>query len=303
MEGTIIDIENIMAKDIRVEVDETKGVEVEVEDTNENMDEDASAWTSITAPDGPVFSILSNNKSLPPTSDVSVDSEFVEEVDDDTQEWSTLKRKCCDKPGAELKPRWKVARRENAGRVLDNGSEVETNDDSKQCQSVIVSRKLKESVKSGDFVADKKKRKRFEEKCTEMESGVKFHYGGASWQVLHSKCLRWYKMSELYNTTKFKQHLGACKAKGNECNTLIMSFFKPKDINTEAKTKITASGQEQIFVGNNTCTPMPIKPPHTNNKLLARTLPCCGISDIHNSLMSTYISWTVVEGAGSIWRL
>ena len=110
-------------------------------------------------------------------------------------------------------------------------------------------------------------------------------------------------MSEPYNVTKFKSHLGTCKVKGNERNTSITNFFGPQDsggINAEAKPKITASGRKQIFVGGNTSTPTLTKLPHTNNKLFAQTLPCRGISDVHDPLVSTYISRTVVEGAGSI---
>ena len=123
-------------------------------------------------------------------------------------------------------------------------------------------------------------------------------------QVLHSRCSWWYMMTEPYNTTKFKLHLGTCKAKGNECNTSITAFFKPRDptdTNTEAKTKVTVSGRKQMFIGSNVASiQMSIKPPHTDNNLLAQSLPCHGISAIHNPRVSTYISWTVVEGAGSI---
>lgn len=41
----------------------------------------------------------------------------------------------------------------------------------------------------GNFVIDEGKMVRFKGKCLEMDGGAKFRYQGASWQVLHSKCL------------------------------------------------------------------------------------------------------------------
>jgi hypothetical protein len=230
--------------------------------------------------------------------------EFAEEVDDDArgiQEWSSLKRKRPDEAGIVAKSCWKVARREEGVTVLDDESGAETDDDGKRSRSAIASRRLRESMKSGEFVADERKRKRFEEKCAEMDHGAKFNYRDASWQVLHSNCSRWYRMSEPYNTTKFKSHTRTCKVKGKDRNTSITTFFKPRDPNdAEAKTRITVSGRKQIFVGGSTSTPSSIKPPHSDNELIAQTQPCRGISDTHNPLVSTYVSRTVVEGAGSI---
>jgi hypothetical protein len=262
-----------------------------VEDINEGTDNDSiSTWSSVVAPSSPAFSVLTDEESLPPTSDAS--AEFAEEADDDARgfrEWSALKRKHPDEPGVAMKSRWKVARREEVVTVSDE-SEAETDDNSKQSRSAIASRRLRESVKSGEFVIDERKRKRFEEKCAEIDRGAKFDYQDASWQVLHSNCLRWYRMSEPYNTTKFKSHTRTCKAKGKDQNTSITTFFKPRDPNdAEAKTRITVSGRKQIFVGGSTSTPSSIKPPHSDNELIAQTQPCRGISDTHNPLVSTYV--------------
>jgi hypothetical protein len=161
---------------------------------------------------------------------------------------------------------------------------------------------MKELVRSADFVVDEKKRKQFEEKCVEMDSEAKFRYQDTGWQVLHSKCLKWYKMSEPYNATKFRQHLGTCKARGDKQNLLITSFFKPKDPNdgTEAKLKITASARNQIFVGGSASALPSIKPPQAGNELVAQRQPCLGISKRHDPLVLTYLSRTVVKGAGSV---
>jgi len=298
-EGAAVDVRDIEVGDVGVAV-----VEVEVEDIDGDIDDDnISAWSSISAPSSPVFRVLTDDGSLPPTSDASGDPEIVEDTGDvgGVQGWLTLKRKRRDEPGTGLEPRWKVARREETRMMRDEGSGAETSDDDKQSRSTIASRRLRESMKSGDLVVDERKRGRFEEKCVEMDPGAKFRYQHAGWQVLHSKCLRWYKMSEPYNATKFKLHLGTCKVKGNERNASITSFFRPgdpSDLNTGAKVKTTASGRKRIFIGGYTPAPTSIKPPHNN--LFAQTQPCRGISNIHNPLISTYISRTVVEGAGSI---
>ena len=287
-----------------VEVDAIEDVEdIEVVDVDEDTDDDSiSTWSSVVAPSSPTFSVLTDEGSLPPTSDAS--AEFAEEADDgggEIREWSALKRKCPEEPGMAIKSRWKVARREEVVMMSDDESGAETNDDGERSRSTIASRRLRELVKSGEFVADERKRKRFEEKCAEMDHGARFDYRDTSWQVLHSNCLKWYRMSEPYNTTKFKSHTRTCKAKGKDRNTSITTFFKPRDPNdAEAKTKITASARKQIFVGGNTSTSPLTKPPHSDNELVAQAQPCCGISDIHNPLVSTYVSRTVVDGAGSI---
>jgi hypothetical protein len=288
-----------------IEVDAIEDIEdVEVVDVNKDTDDDSiSTWLSAVAPSSPTFSVLTDEGSLPPTSDAS--AEFAEEVDDgdgEIREWSVLKRKCPEEPGMAIKSHWKVVRREEVVTMSDDESGAETNDDGKWSRSAIASRRLRELAKSGEFVADERKRKRFEEKCAEIDRGAKFDYRDASWQVLHSNCSRWYRMSEPYNTTKFKSHTRTCKAKGKDRNTSITTFFKPRDPNdAEAKTKDHRLGAEANFrrwqyFDSTSST----KPPHSDNELVAQAQPCRGISDTHNPLVSTYVSWTVVNGAGSI---
>ena len=268
-----IEGEDIEGEDMEVEDIEAVGIEgedVEVADIDKLDEEDIPAWSDVTTPSSPIFGVLTDDGLLPPSSDAS--AEFVDVINsddyDEVQGLPTLKRKAPDKLDIGAKSRWKVARREEAGRLLDDGSGVETDDGNKPSQSATASRRLRESVRSGEFVADEQK-KRFEGRCIEKDQGVKFRYN-AGWQVLHSKCSKWFKMSEPYNTTRFKIHIGTCKARGNERNTSIMSFFKPTDLNNvEAKPKITISGQKQIFVGGSTSkASTPIKPPHSNNQLV-----------------------------------
>ena len=300
IEGEDIEVEEIEVEDI--EAVGIKGEDVEVADIDELDEEDISAWSDITTPSSPILGVLTDYGSLPPSSDAS--TEFVDVIDSndkEVQRLPTLKRKAPDESGVGAKSRWKVARREEGGRLSDDGSGVEADDGNKPSRSATASKRLRESVRSGEFVVDERKKKRFEGRCIEQDQGAKFRYN-AGWQVLHSKCSKWFKMSEPYNTTRFKIHIGTCKAKGNERNTSITSFFKPTDLNdVEAKAKITISGRKQIFVGGSALKALTsIKPPHSNNQLVPRTQPCTGISDSQDPRVSTYISRTVVEGAGSI---
>jgi hypothetical protein len=296
-----VEVENAEVEIEGVEVEEVEEVEAgHAEEAKDLYDGDAP---TASIPSSPVLSDLTDDGPLPPTSDGSV--ELVDKVDDGfggREGWLGLKRKCSSDVGPEVKSRWKVARREEVVIVSDDESGAGINDDEKRSRSAAASRKLKELVKSGGFVVDEKKRKRFEDKCIEMDGGAKFRYREASWQVLHSKCLKWYTMSEPYNTTKFKNHLGTCKARGERPNLSITSFFKPRDtsgIDAGTKTKIIASGRKQIFIGDRISTSPLTAFPRTD-KIMVQSQPCRGISDVHNPLVSTYISRTVVEGAGSI---
>lgn len=108
-------------------------------------------------------------------------------------------------------------------------------------------------------------------------------------------------MGEPYNATRFRTHLGECKARGEKQN-LPITNFKPKDksgANPPAKPKII-SGRKQIFVGMGTFPSPLIKRSSPDNGVTFQSRPCHGMSGIHSALISTYISRTVVEGAGSV---
>ena len=278
----------------------TEDVDVEVtEEIGSEPDDNPPVWSDLGVPSSPDVSDFTDDGSLPPTSDVG--PEAIDGIEDEVEvmeRQKVLKRKCSGELGVETTARWKVARKEEITIASDDGSEVGTDDEHRRSRSAVVRKKLNDLVASGEFVVDERKRERFEEKCVELDNGAKFQYRGASWQVLHSKCLKWYRMSEPYSATKFRQHLGTCKAKGEGRNLPITNFFKPTT-GAEAKMTITASGRKQIFVGGSASTSL-TKPPHVDNGLSTRNHPCCGISDTHNSLVSTYISQAVVEGAGSL---
>ena len=300
--SAIVDVEDVGVEDI--EVGGIEGKDIEVEDIGEADEEIVLTGSGVDTPSSPAPSVLANDGlSLPPSSDASMEFDDTTDGDDEVPGLSILKRKALDELGVGTKSRWKVARREETRISSDDGSGVETDNDSKRSRSAIASRKLRDAVKSGNFSANERKRKAFEDKCIKIDCGAKFCYKGV-WRVLHSKCLMWYKMSEPYNTSRFSSHTERCKAKGNQRNTSITSFFKPRDpsdASAEAKPKIAVSGRNQIFVGGSTPTLTSIRPPHTDNQLISqRVQPCLGISDTQDSRVSKYISRTVVEGAGSI---
>lgn len=303
VEAEDIEIEDVESGIENSEVEEIELADVEeIEDVEEIKDVHGS---NVSIPSSPTLSDLATDRSLPPTSDAG--EELVDVISDEVEEMgrqSMLKRKHSDGTGVEVKFRWKVARRGEKVGPLDDERGDETDGDEKQSRSTVFRKELNKLAKSGGLVVDERKRKGFEEKCIKMDSGAEFRYG-AGWQVLHSKCLKWYRMSEPYNTAKFKHHIGMCKAKGEWRNLPITKYFKPMDageIDAEAKkSKIKApSARKQIVIGSYTSTPPKIKPPHTDNKITAQSQPCCGISDTHTPLVSTYISRTVVEGAGSV---
>ena len=298
VKATGTEVENIGVGEAATDVEE-----VDVEDVEVVGGIGRVCGDDALIPSSPVLSDLAD-RSLPPTSDGSI--ELVDDADvevEGMEEWPTLKRKRSSGVGDREKSGKKAVRMGETGMMSDGESGTGTDDGEKRRRSAAASRRLKELAKSGDFVPDERKKKRFEDKCIEMDSGARFRYRDSSWQVLHSKCLKWYVMSEPYNLTKFRLHLGTCKSRGEKGNIPITSFFKPRDqggANTEAKTKITASGRKQIFIGGSASISTTTKPSHTTNEITVQSQPCCGISDVDNPLVSPYISRTVVEGAGSI---
>ena len=315
-EHTIVDVEDVEVGGVKgedsevvhgVEREDTKdieGGESDIEVVGEVDKEGIPARPNTIAPSSPILGVPTDDESLPPTSDAS--TEFIDAIDsDDGEVWggATLKRKASYESGPGTK-RWKAARTEEGGLLSGDGSGAETDGGKGSSRSARGRRRLCESARSGEFTIDEGKQKRFEEKCTGMDRGAKFRYQDSSWRVLHSKCLKWFKMSEPYNATKFRSHIGTCKAKGSGHNASITTFFKPRDPNdvnaAEAKPKITVSGRKQIFVGSGASTLTAIESLHSDNQLVSKTHPCLGISDLQDPRVSQYISRTVVEGAGSI---
>ena len=190
-------------------------------------------------------------------------------------------------------------------RRRDRRVEIGT-DDEESCEergesrSAVASRKLKESLGSGEFTADERKRGSFEEKCERVGGGVKFRYG-EKWEVLHQKCGKWLTMSEPYNTTRFKAHLKTCKASGMKGhNGCIHDFFQPQanSAGVGGLTKVvkqpTVTVRKQVVIGGHSK-----KPDLGTLPIIADSLPCLGLREDHNDRIPKYISRALTEGAGS----
>lgn len=180
-------------------------------------------------PQSPASSILLDNSAHLPSLDFEGRTSL-----------PTLKRKCPSSPDLVEAP-YERKREKWIGKEEIEVSDEESCGEKMGSRSVVASRKLKELLKSGQFVVDEQKRKVFEEKCEGMGDGVKFRYG-EKWEVLHQKCGKWYAMTEPYNTTRFKAHLENCQSKNTKGrNTCISDLFLPraKSTNTGSTMKTT----------------------------------------------------------------
>lgn len=169
-------------------------------------------------------------------------------------------------------------------------------------RSAAATRKLRELVKSGKFVVDEQKKVTYERKCVGMDAKARFRYE-KKWEVLHSKCGKWFAMSEPYNTTKFKLHVEGCRSKGQ--NGLIDDFFKRRDgTETGVTMKIAKpGGRKHIIVGGHrskVSSPFGKNPSFAPPPMLKPKLQGCrGIGEEHNNRIPVYISRALTDGAGS----
>jgi hypothetical protein len=86
-------------------------------------------------------------------------------------------------------------------------------------RSAMASRKLKQSMMDGSFQVNPNKQHNYEEEICTIDRDTAFRYG-STWSVYHSRCAKWYTMSEAYNTTKFKIHAKGCKASPGKTSTM-----------------------------------------------------------------------------------
>ena len=174
----------------------------------------------------------------------------------------------------------------------DSETDEESHDECGESRSAAASRKLKDLLKSGQFVVDRQKRDAYEGKCRRMDSGVKFRYG-EKWEVLHRKCGKWYTMTEPYNTTRFKAHLESCRSKGTKGhNACISDFFLPQG--NPAKRQPIAKVRRQVDVGGRS-TKLELETP----SVIMGSLPCLGLREHHDARIPGYISRALTEGAGA----
>jgi len=244
-------------------------------------------------PPSPASSISLDGDTCPPSSDFEGDGDHPPEP--------TLKRKHCNDPDMGGKPRYRVEKRKRIGELEIGTDDEESCEERGESRSATASRKLKESLKSGQFVIDKRKRVVFEEKCTRMSNGVRFRYG-EKWEVLHQKCGKWSTMTEPYNTTRFKTHLNTCKSNGAKGhNGCIVDFFHPQansaGIGALAKSarRPNVTVRRQVVIGGRTR----VRPHLETPPVIAEFLPCLGLRENHSNQIPKYISRALTEGAGS----
>ena len=178
----------------------------------------------------------------------------------------------------------------------DSGRELEG-----LSRSAAATRRLRGLMKSGKFVADEQKKAAYEKKCIEVDAKARFRYQ-KKWEVLHSKCGKWFTMPEPYNTTRFKLHVEGCRSKGQ--NGLIDDFFKRQDGNEKGVVTRVArpAGRKHIIIGG--CQPKTSIGGNPGFTSLSRVLEpklqgCRGIGEEHHDRIPVYISRALTDGAGS----
>lgn len=183
---------------------------------------------------------------------------------------------------------------------MKESDDGESDEDHQLSCSAEGSRRLKESLKSGTFVVDEGKKKRFEEKCYGLDKHAEFRYKG-KWQVRHSMCSKWVTMLEPYHSVRFGNHVKGCRSMGAKTrNGTIDQFFRLQDPN-ETRTMAQPSARKQIFAGAT------IKPKEKSIKsdlpsipFITKELLCLGLGKDKDNRIEGYITRAIVEGAGSI---
>lgn len=210
-----------------------------------------------------------------------------------TEQWRKRVKESDDEGENRHRPSRK--RSKKRGKELDD--ESDDSEDHALSRSAGASRKLKESLKSGTFVADEGKKERFEKKCRGLDRHAMFRYK-ESWQVRHSKCSKWVTMREPYNSVRFGEHIKGCKRMGEKGRDgIIHSFFKPRDAKeTETMKMAQPSAWKQIVTGAFAKPRETLIPsiPFTSNKR-----PCLGLRKDQDEHIDTYISRVISKGAGS----
>ena len=250
--------------------------------------------------ESPASSIFLDNASNPPSSDVAYTDD--EQYEDHPLEIDLKRRRSVD-PNMEEKIPYRMKKQKKVGEVevgTDYGDD--SRGDCGESRSAAASRKLKNSLKAGQFVVDGRKKVVFEEKCRQMDAGAKFRHG-EKWEVLHSKCGKWSTMAEPYNTTRFKAHIGNCKSnhiKGR--NGCIDDFFQPQKNSVctmgalvESTGRPAIKARNQVFLSNHPGVDIDQDIP----PIITESLPCLGLREEQNNQISKYISRTLTEGAGS----
>ena len=255
--------------------------------------------------------ILSFADSVPPTPDSSVfigeitdllssaASRCVSDSDSSPEEVEKiepgglmLKRKAPENWKSVASPAPAPTKRQRVDRVEEDSDDKDSEREGKELsRSAKATRKLRKEMKSGELVVDEQKRDAYEKRCMEVDANARFRYQ-KKWEVLHSKCKKWFAMSEPYNTTRFRRHVSDCRSKGQ--NGLIDDYFKRQDKGEEGiAVKATKPGaRKHIVVGGHRLKTSPGIP-------APKLQVCCGIGKEHHDRIPIYLSRALTNGAGS----
>ncbi|ETW83148.1 hypothetical protein HETIRDRAFT_107269 [Heterobasidion irregulare TC 32-1] len=94
-------------------------------------------------------------------------------------------------------------------------------------RSAMASKKLKAAMLEGTFSMNQKKLARFKGECSAYDSMAQFCTEDSRWEVFHSRCGKWVKITEAYLASRFVQHVLRCKTQETTRATTLDVWFKP----------------------------------------------------------------------------
>jgi hypothetical protein len=169
-------------------------------------------------------------------------------------------------------------------------------------RSATASRKLKQSMLDGSFQVNSQKQDNYEQEIRIVDREAAFQYG-STWTVYHSRCGKWFTMSEAYNTTKFKLHVKGCKASPGKTSTMTAWAkklgWKVKDKSSTLASSIVTCDEPDTAIGvkrprmeiTEEMAVEQLKPPHY--------LPCPGITAKTDPRVAVYLLRTGASGGGA----
>ena len=145
-------------------------------------------------------------------------------------------------------------------------------------QSALASRKLREEVASGTYLARGKKFENWKEKISNLDPDAWFDRTNPR-KVLHSRCSTWILVKEPGDTTHFKHHIESCRTKPILAGGTLMGMGWLK-----VKGDVETSGNEK-------------DEERAGGKGEAK-MPCRGVSNMDDPFVNRYLKRTGAGGGG-----
>lgn len=139
-------------------------------------------------------------------------------------------------------------------------------------RSAKASRKLREETDNGTHVIDTNKLEAWKMKIRKIDSDVSFEEGNPR-KVCHTRCARWILVKEPGDTTRFKEHLQTCTAKPIPVEGTLVGMGWLKKVEKDRGMKGSIEQKS--------------------------TMPCRGVSELDNPLVSQYLNRTGTGGGGA----